>query len=373
MQAAPQQLGRAESLANIPTGLRLGGRFEVEEGRTLGSGSFWTVFAGKDVSTGTQVAIKLQDARLDPLPMKSECEFLERLREVERVPKILGWGTENGLNYIAMVRLGPHLQTLVEHCGGRLSARTVLRLGVELLEIVRAVHRCSVLHRDIKPENILFDRESRPHLVDLGFAKLYTVRGAPSSPAHHIPEVQGKRFVGTPLFAPLCVHEGRECGRKDDLESALYVLVYVYYGKLPWSDLPRTDPVADGQPIKNGKSPDWYPAIAAMKRKATGYDLVGGDWASSQSKTAADINLPPNLMTDTNGAKQRQPGRKSAKREPMPECFAVLFNYLCMLRFKEAPCYKYMIDVLRSEIAERDGSWTLDPSYRFRYDWLATG
>ena len=44
---------------------------------------------------------------------------------------------------------------------------------------------------------------------------------------------------GTPLFASINLHLGwNKVFKKDDLESLLYMLIYLWKGRLPWSDLP---------------------------------------------------------------------------------------------------------------------------------------
>jgi casein kinase I family protein HRR25 len=74
------------------------------------------------------------------------------------------------------------------------------------------------------------------------------------------PQREGKSFTGTTRYASIAAHVGHEIGRKDDLESLLYVMIYcikgysffpIYGSKLPWQNQPfaadrdRTDAVGD--------------------------------------------------------------------------------------------------------------------------------
>jgi len=102
-----------------------------------------------------------------------------------------------------------------------------------------------MLHRDVKPDNFLFARTpvldlSRRannsvvpllYLIDFGMAKRIT----------SILHKEGVREPGFPLligsarYASLAAHRGEALGRRDDLISMMYSLLYVANGAgLPW-------------------------------------------------------------------------------------------------------------------------------------------
>jgi casein kinase 1 len=117
-----------------------------------------------------------------------------------------------------------------------------------LLTRLQFLHSKYYLHRDIKPENFLFGnfnrKKSTLYVIDFGLCKRFY-----SPTAHeHIPVYiflfflsilfiqfhTNKKLTGTPRYAPIAAHIGAELGRKDDVESLGYVLLYLLKGFLPW-------------------------------------------------------------------------------------------------------------------------------------------
>lgn len=107
-----------------------------------------------------------------------------------------------------------------------------------MIDILEKFHSLGYIHNDMKPQNIM--------------TKLPT-NGAPSGPANNpnqlflidfglttsATDYSKYKFKGTPYFASNSALLKIGTGPKDDLESLLYILVYFYYGELPWQrDLP---------------------------------------------------------------------------------------------------------------------------------------
>jgi serine/threonine protein kinase len=72
------------------------------------------------------------------------------------------------------------------------------------------------------------------YLIDFGLSKEYR---NPNT-YKHIPCKKDLGLIGTPTFASINSHLGLELGRRDDLESLAYILIYFLRGSLPWQGLP---------------------------------------------------------------------------------------------------------------------------------------
>jgi len=75
---------------------------------------------------------------------------------------------------------------------------------------------------------------SHRHLVDLGLAKTFR-----DESGEHIPErVKPRRsLTGTARYASINAHSGNDQSRRDDMESAGYVIIYLSKGRLPWQGI----------------------------------------------------------------------------------------------------------------------------------------
>ena len=128
--------------------------------------------------------------------------------------------------------LGPSLEDLYAYCGRKLSLKTVLLIGDQLVSRIERLHTRGYIHRDLKPENILIgleDNASTVFLIDFGLTKKWKMPNG-----DHIPFRDGKSLTGTARYASANTHLGIEQSRRDDLEGAGYVLLYLLKGELPW-------------------------------------------------------------------------------------------------------------------------------------------
>jgi serine/threonine protein kinase len=107
----------------------------------------------------------------------------------------------------------------------------VLQLGIQMIKRVETLHNKYLLHRDIKPDNFMIGSNKQLYLIDFGLCKRYDYDGK------HIEETKNpnKTIIGSVNFVSLNVHKGIEPGRRDDIESCIYIILYLLQdGKLSW-------------------------------------------------------------------------------------------------------------------------------------------
>lgn len=217
--------------------LRVARRFRV--GPKIGSGSFGEIYAGTNVHTGEEVAIKLEPLKSKHPQLLYESKIYRVLQGGFGVPSVKWFGSEGDYNVLVIDLLGPSLEDLFNYCGKKFSLKTVLMLADQMLHRLEYMHSRSYIHRDVKPDNFLIGTASRKHIchiIDFGLAKKYQ---DPRS-GRHIPYLEGKNLTGTARYASINTHLGIEQSRRDDIESLGFVLMYFLRGSLPWQGLKAT-------------------------------------------------------------------------------------------------------------------------------------
>jgi len=214
--------------------LRVGKKFRL--GRKIGSGSFGDIYLGTNMTSGEEVAIKLESVKSKHPQLLYESKIYKILNGGLGVPNLRWFGVEGEYNVMVIDLLGPSLEDLFNYCGRRFQLKTVLMIADQLMCRLEYCHSKNFIHRDVKPDNFLIGLGKRAqicHIIDFGLAKKYR----DPKTHQHIPYRENKNLTGTARYASINTHVGIEQSRRDDLESLGYVFMYFIRGSLPWQGL----------------------------------------------------------------------------------------------------------------------------------------
>lgn len=211
------------------------GRFEV--GKMIGKGSYSDVHIGIDSTDGKKVAIKFEWQKAEKgKRLLHEAELYTSMATGNEVPSIIWAGTYGEWNVMVMELLGPSLEDLFKGRGRKFSMKTVVMLGIQMVDRLEYVHEKGILHRDIKPHNFLMgvgEHSGLVYIMDFGLSR--TLHDPETG--EHIPCKKKKGLTGTVRYTSLNVHKGLEPSRRDDLGAVGYVLMHFNRGKLPWQGI----------------------------------------------------------------------------------------------------------------------------------------
>ncbi|KJH48155.1 hypothetical protein DICVIV_05724 [Dictyocaulus viviparus] len=221
--------------------------------KLIGSGGFGDVYkvVKADNEDKKEYALKTETCEGDKrvLRLKIEVCIMKLCCNVERPDRkkhfveMIDRGKNDKFKFLVMTLVGQSLEDIRRNILRRnYSKPTAMQIAYQTLQSIYDLHELGYLHRDLKPQNFAIGLEPQRHIIymlDFGIARKFTVGLTKELKA---PRLRVK-FIGTIRFASRACHNGIEQGRKDDLESWLYLAFDVLdnINGLPWKRLDRRE------------------------------------------------------------------------------------------------------------------------------------
>ena len=165
-------------------------------GRKIGSGSFGDIYLGTHISTGEEVAIKLESIKSKHPQLLYESKLYKILGGGVGIPTVRSFTVEGDYNVMVMDLLGPSLEDLFNFCDRKFNLKTILMVADQLLQRIEYIHYKSFIHRDIKPDNFL---------IGLSRKVQRTPASAPrTAPPRPTPQRGSSLHVTLPAPLPAC-------------------------------------------------------------------------------------------------------------------------------------------------------------------------
>ena len=204
----------------------------------IAKGTIGEVFLGKNILDNKEYAIKLEKAKKGESILKQEAYILLLLKG-PGFPSVISFGQSGKYHVLVENLLGESIYNIWLKKKKKLNLKDTCMFAIQALERLEYIHSKNYLHRDIKPGNFLVGNpdKSQIYLIDFGNARKYRS----SRTGKHIPFAKNRKMCGTIIFLSSNVLKGIEQTRKDELESLGLVIIYLYQGFLPWSDLKCKD------------------------------------------------------------------------------------------------------------------------------------
>lgn len=195
--------------------------------RKIGEGGMSNVFLAERESDGTQVALKILNAR-----PSDDKQLLQRfiqesalISDIDHtnVVKIFDKGFTDDYAYIAMEYFtGGSLKDVID---GGLTPRQALSLLAQASAALAEIHRLGIVHRDVKPANMMLRADGTMVLADFGIAK--RTEGSMDRTMHG-------EFFGTPYYISPEQANGRQATERSDIYSLGIIFYEMLMNRRPY-------------------------------------------------------------------------------------------------------------------------------------------
>ncbi|KAA6403670.1 MAG: putative Casein kinase I [Streblomastix strix] len=178
------------------------------------------------------LAVKIESGSIFPSQIAIEAKIYKDMQGIQGFANKILAGTWRGYRLLIMDRLGPSIEEIFISSKRMFSLRTVLELGIQMIQRVKDLHEKGWIHRDLKPQNFvvgLGKLSKTIFLIDFGLARRYEI-----NQGKECVSVKKNNFAGTLRYWSVNTHMGIEQSRRDDLEAIGYIIIYLLKGFLPW-------------------------------------------------------------------------------------------------------------------------------------------
>lgn len=203
----------------------------------LGSGAFGSIYKGENIRTKEYVAIKIEPLDANLKLLKNESTIYNYLKKFNftGIPHLKWYGLDKINYYMVINLLGDSISSYIEK-NGQFNLDNALSIGLKMLDVIKFIHDKGLIHRDIKPDNFLFGlnvdgttNTEKIYLIDFGFCKSYK-----TPDGYHVDNTRLTNIIGTPNYISLNVHNLWQPSRRDDVESIIYIILYMIFGFVKW-------------------------------------------------------------------------------------------------------------------------------------------
>jgi serine/threonine protein kinase len=210
----------------------------------VGKGSFSSVYNALSEKTKNKVVIKIEQ-----ITYKKGCLFKEyqnykyliNNNAIKYIPKFYDFIETDNYYLLIIENSGFTLEYLLNssylynYINGQkfkiFDLNYAFKIFYNILHILKYIHNVNLIHRDIKPSNFIL-KNGKLKIIDFGLSTILTNDELIKSNYDKI----GKEgdFIGTLRYCSMNALNGYDISFKDDLESVVYLIIYLSNGYLPW-------------------------------------------------------------------------------------------------------------------------------------------
>uniref|UniRef100_A0A1I7UC01 Protein kinase domain-containing protein n=1 Tax=Caenorhabditis tropicalis TaxID=1561998 RepID=A0A1I7UC01_9PELO len=229
----------------------------------------------------TKYILRFEPAKRNKLFFTNQVltDQIELFPDIEKPPvvKSFEFGTSEKLAANFLV-LSPYTLQLYESwkiAGYDFSTACVFNIALQTLDAIQYLHQAGYVHRNIKPQTFSISDETETQLM---FTDFRLTRKHLEGKAKKVRAARPKiRYGGTPRYASIAGLKEQEQGRKDDLESWIYMIYDMLDPEngISWRKVPRCEMlIKEKENFKKHVLPNTYKKVPSEFKKLV--DMVHG-------------------------------------------------------------------------------------------------
>ena len=158
----------------------------------------------------------------DSKSLKYEANIYKELRLVKNISSLIDCFLFNNKYHLVLELYSLNLQDFkTRFINSEKYKERLVSIIHKVINTLRDIHNLGIVHRDLKPPNICLNNNLEPFIIDFGMAKKIITNNK------HIEERTIHNIIGSPNYISLNVINLKEPTRRDDMESVMYILIYM--------------------------------------------------------------------------------------------------------------------------------------------------
>ena len=227
--------------------------FVIYKNKILGEGSFTKTLLGYDYEKEEDVAIKFSKLNYKISPLVVESSILQKLEKIKGFPKYKAMFKYNNLDFVIETLLGPDLKKIFDFYKQSFDISSICQIGIKVLIKLEALHKINILHNDLKLSNLAWgtinngkiENKRDIFLLDFGLASTYNYinddnccKKKNSYFKKFYNNVEANNNIkGNLKFMSKQVLLGKNPNPQTELESFIYLIIYLLKNTLPWAGI----------------------------------------------------------------------------------------------------------------------------------------
>lgn len=211
------------------------GPFTYFKNPLLGEGHNSKCFYGFDTICGKEIALKFALNHKKIIDYNQEGLIINKLCDNNFYPKLVNFNGDDNKEYLGMTLMGPDLNKLFFFYDNNFFTRkTIIEIGLKLLELSEYLNYHKIVHRDIKPSNIAWGifqnntiiNKNNFYFIDYGYSQYMGKTFLKE-------DIKNYNLKGTREYLSINAHCHGIPNSNDDLESIIYTLLSLTEKGLP--------------------------------------------------------------------------------------------------------------------------------------------